>query len=180
MINERLKYQDNINVKKKINRKELLLGSIVATIIAISPFFFSIYKSVPDQKIWNTFLFTFDSQYYESVNVLVWTLSSQIIPLLLLLIWFFSNRHWWYHSLLVPISLYIYQIIETVNSDLYFTDKNIIIYLLPIMIIVVPSIYLVRARIFNHLNTVDKTTQDLEDELTFRPKTFWGKVKQYF
>jgi len=62
----------------------------------------------------------------------------------------------------------------------YFLDQDELIYLLPIMALVIPSIYLVRARIFNRINTVDKSTQELEDELTFRPKTLWGKIKQYF
>ncbi|WGD34592.1 hypothetical protein [Olleya sp. YS] len=178
---ERSKHQEqtkNSDVDSK--NKEIVLGSVVATLIALTPFLFNLYKSVPDRKIWNTFLFTYDSKYYESALIMVWTLSGQVIPLFLLLIWFFTSRHWWYHSLLIPIAMYVYQIIETLNSDLYFTDRNLITYLLPIMIIVVPSIYLVRARIFNRLNTIDKSTQELEDELTFKPKTLWGKIKQYF
>ncbi len=173
-IKERSKHQD---ISKS---KEIILGSIVATFIALTPFFFSLYKSVPDRKIWSTFLFTYDSKYYESALIMVWTLSGQVIPFILILIWFFTNRHWWYHALLIPIAMYVFQIIETLNSDLYFTDRNLILYLLPLMIIIVPSIYLVRARIFNHINTANKTMQDLEDQLTFRPKTIWGKIKQYF
>ena len=67
-----------------------------------------------------------------------------------------------------------------INEYLKYVDKHQFKYLIFLMAIIIPSIYLVRARIFNRLNTVDKTIQDLEDELTFKPKTFWGKVKQYF
>jgi len=164
----------------KTDNKEIIIGSIIATTLAIIPFIFNLYKSVPDTKIWNTFLFSFDSQYYESALVFAWTFIGQFIPFLLLVIWFFTNRHWWYHALLVPISMYIYQMIETLNSDLLFSDQNLIIYLLPVMAIIVPSIYLIRARIFYRINSVTKTTQELEDELTFRPKSLWGKIKQYF
>lgn len=174
LIDQKSKNQDLTNNKK------LLLGSIVATLIAITPFVFNLHKSVPEIKVWDTYLFVYDSKYYEDVSVIAWTLMNKTIPLFLLLIWFFTNRHWWYHTLLVPISMYIYQIIITLNSDLYFVDGNEVIYTLPFMIIIIPSIYLVRAKIFNTINTVGKSTQDLEDELTFRPKTFWGKVKQYF
>ena len=180
LIKEKSKHQDKCK-KTSISRgKEIILGSIIATILAITPFLFTLYKSVPDRKIWSTFLFTYDSKYYESALIMVWTLSSQAIPLLLLLIWFFTNRHWWYHSLLVPIAMYVFQIIETLNSDLYFTDQNLIIYLLPVMIVIIPSIYLIRARFFYRINTIDKSMQDLEDELTFKPKSLWGKIKQYF
>lgn len=184
LTKERLNLQEehaqHVNLKKSKNNKEIIIGSIIATILALTPFIFNMYKSVPDRKIWSTFLFTFNSQYYESALVFAWTFTGQFIPFLLLLIWFFTNRHWWYHALLVPISMYIYQMIETLNSDLLFSDENLIIYLLPVMAIIIPSIYLVRARIFYRINSVNKSIQDLEDELTFKPKSLWGKIKQYF
>ncbi|MCX7549521.1 hypothetical protein [Xanthomarina sp. F2636L] len=169
-----LKLQDNYS------KKELILGSIFATIIAISPFLFNLYESVPDTKVWDTFLFSYDSKYYESVYVVAWTLAGKVIPLILLLIWFFTCRHWWYHTIIVPISMFLYQIIQTLNSDLYWVDKNLILYMLPIMAVVIPSIYLIRAKMFDKLNTANKSLEELEDEFMIKPTTFWGKIKQYF
>ena len=165
---------------ERYGSKTIIVGTIIGTIIAMTPFLFNLYQSVPKVKVWDTFLFTYDSQYYENAKVVAWTLANQLIPLLLLFIWFFTCRHWWYHSILVPIAMYIYQAIETLNGDLDFTDQNLILYLLPIMAIVVPSIYLIRARMFNKLNDADKTFEELEEEFMIKPTTFWGKVKQYF
>ena len=152
----------------------MLVGSIVATIIAATPFIFNLYQSVPNAEVWNTFLFTYTSGYYESANVVAWTLMGKIIPIILLFIWFFTNRHWWYHVLLVPIAMYFYQIITTLNDDLEFADTNQIIYLLPVMAIVIPSIYLIRAQMFDKINTADKTMEDLEEEFKIKPKgLFW-------
>ena len=33
---------------------------------------------------------------------------------------------------------------------------------------------------FNKINDADKTLEELEEEFMIKPKTFWGKVKQYF
>ncbi|WP_245741144.1 hypothetical protein [Olleya namhaensis] len=173
MINEKLEYRQE-------NKKLFFKGSLVAIIIALTPLYFQIYKSVPKSKVWDTFLFTYESIYYRDANVAFWILTGKVVPLFLLTIWFFTCRHWWYHALLVPICLYIYQGMGVFNDDILYFDEVNFLHLVPVMIVIIPSIYLVRARIFNHLNTVDKTTQDLEDELTFKPKTFWGKVKQYF
>ena len=162
------------------NKKELFIGTIIATIIALSPMIFNLYQSVPEVQVWDTFLFTYNSKYYEDVSVVAWTLMNKILPLILLFIWFFTCRHWWYHTLLVPIAMYIFQIIVTLNGDIYFVDTNEMIYLLPVMAIVIPSIYLIRAKMFDKLNTANKTLEDLEAEFTVRPKTIWGKVKQYF
>ncbi|MCF1191693.1 hypothetical protein LRR18_08860 [Mangrovimonas sp. AS39] len=158
----------------------VILGSIIATLIAITPFVFNLYESVPDVKVWDTFLFRYESLYYESVFVLAWTLASKFIPLFLMLIWFFTCRHWWYHVLLIPIGMFIYQIIVIFDDDLSFADENELLYLLPVMAIIIPSIYLIRAQMFNKLNTVDKSMEDLEEEFKIKPTTLWGKIKQYF
>lgn len=158
----------------------IVLGSIIATFIAFTPLLFNLYLSVPDVKVWNTIFFTYESNYYESVFVLAWTLMSKLIPLFLMIIWFFTCRHWWYHALLVPIGMFIYQIIVIMNDDLLFADNNELLYLLPMMAIVVPSIYLIRAKMFNKINNIDKSMEELEEEFKIKPKGLWGTIKQYF
>ncbi|OUS02934.1 hypothetical protein A9Q86_02485 [Flavobacteriales bacterium 33_180_T64] len=166
--------------QEKVSKKNYIVGSIIGTLIACTPFIFNLYLSVPEEKVWDTYFFTYDSKYYENANVVAWTLMNKIVPLLLLFIWFFTSRQWWYHALLVPIAMYIYQIIITLNSDLYFVDGNEIIYLLPVMALVIPSIYLIRAQMFNQINDADKSMQELEEEFMMKPKGLWSKIKQYF
>ncbi|MFD1162213.1 MULTISPECIES: hypothetical protein [Hwangdonia] len=173
MTKERLKFQHT-------DRKSLVIGSIIATLIAITPFLYTLYKSVPDVKTWDTFFGIYESNYYESIHVLAWTLITKFIPLFLLFIWFFTCKHWWYHTLLVPIAMYVFQIIQVFNDDLIFAEENQVIYLLPVMAIVIPSIYLIRARIFNKINEANKSLEELEDEFKISPKNFWAKIKQYF
>jgi hypothetical protein len=107
---------------------------------------------------------------------MAWTLLNKLIPLILLIIWAFTCRQWWYHVLFVPIAMYIYQIITILNDDLLFADKNQILYLLPVMAIVIPSIYLIRARMFDKINTADKSMEELEEEFKIKPRSF----KDYF
>ncbi|WP_239004394.1 hypothetical protein [Lacinutrix sp. WUR7] len=162
------------------SNKSLIIGSIIATFIALSPYLFYLYESVPQEQVWNTFLFTYDSKSWGDANLSMWILTGKTIPLLFLLIWFFTCRHWWYHALLVPIIMYIYQIIILLNDDLIYFDEFQLIYLVPVMAIIIPSIYLIRAKMFDKLNTANKTLEELEEEFTVRPKTLWGKVRQYF
>lgn len=175
-----LKFQDK-EVSNHKSSKVIVKGTLIGVIIAISPFLFTLYEYVPDQKVWNTFLFTYDSTYYESVYVTAWTLSTKLLPLLLILVWFLTNRHWWYHALLVPISMYVYHIIIIFNDDLKLVDsESQVIYLVPIMALIIPSIYLIRAKMFNKINTAGKSLEELEAEFMIKPKGIWGKVKQYF
>tara|TARA_R110002049_G_scaffold1804_5_gene13728 strand:+ start:2394 stop:2945 length:552 start_codon:yes stop_codon:yes gene_type:complete len=164
---------------KKLS-KSLIIGSVIATLISITPYLFYIYESVPSQKVWNTFLFTYDSKYWEDVNYVAWILIGKLVPLYLLFLWFFTCRHWWFHALLVPITMYSYQIISFFNKDISYIDEFQLIYMIPVMAIVIPSIYLIRAQIFNKINSANKSLEELEEEFKISPKNFWGKMKQYF
>ncbi|WP_339751669.1 hypothetical protein [uncultured Winogradskyella sp.] len=169
------------SLDKGNSNKSLILGSLIATFLAFSPFLFTIYESVPSVKTWSTSWFTYDSTYYENVQVFAWTITTKLIPLIFITLWFLTNRHWWYHALLVPMAMYIYQLIIIINDDNVFADTDEQkLYLVPVMAIVIPSIYLIRAKMFNKLNDADKTLEELEEEFMIKPSTFWGKIKQYF
>jgi len=160
------------------DNKSIVIGSIVATLIAITPYLFYLYESVPAEKVWDTFLFTYSSLNYNNANVAMWLLTGKLVPVFLLFIWFFTCRHWWYHVLLVPIAMYAYQLFGILNDDMSYVDQFQLMYLVPIMAVIIPSIYLIRARIFNRINK--KTMQELEDEFRIGPKGFIGKLKDYF
>lgn len=180
MLKKQQKSEDLISKNYQLtDKKSLVLGSLIATILAITPLLFTLYESVPEQQSWDTFLFTYNSGYWENANIAMWIFTGKAIPLLLILIWFFTNRHWWYHVLLIPIAMYIYQIVSLFYDDMYF-DNFQLIYMLPIMAIIIPSIYLLRAKIFYKINNANKSLEELEAEFTMSPKNFWGKIKQYF
>jgi hypothetical protein len=161
------------------SKKELIIGSIIATLIAITPYLATLWESVPDDKVWDTFFGSYEIDYYITAQTFVWTLLGKIIPLVLLLIWIFTCRHWWYHAILVPIAMYVFQVMEVLNDEIY-AEETQILYLLPVMAITIPSIYLIRARMFNKLNTADKSLEELEEEFKVGGKGFLGKLSDYF
>ncbi|MGY0392437.1 hypothetical protein ACW5R3_07790 [Bizionia sp. KMM 8389] len=165
---------------QRTDNRSLVVGTFIAVFIASTPYLFYLYESVPDEKIWDTFFFTYNSKHYGSALTVAWTLTGKFVPLFLLFIWFFTCRHWWYHVLIIPITMYLFQIFTVINDDISYVDSNQILYLIPLIAIVVPSIYLIRAKMFNRLNSVNKSLQELEDEFMIKPTTFWGKIKQYF
>ena len=165
---------------QEVYKSSFRKGAIAAIIIASVPFLFSLHESIPSEKIWNTFLFTYDSKAWEDANLVMWIFTGKVIPLLLLFIWFLTCRHWWYHAIIVPIIMYSYQIFDLFNEDQAYFDEYQIIFLLPIMAFVVPSIYLIRAKAFDKINNADKSLEELEAEFMIKPKGVWGKVKQYF
>ena len=180
METQQLKSKRNQVKSLHSDKKSLIIGSFIATFIALTPYFYYLYESVPTGQTWDTFLFTYDAGSWENANYAMWILTSKLLPMLLMIIWFFTCRHWWYHVLIVPIAMYIYQIFGFFNVDTNYIDQSQLMYIFPIIAIVIPSIYLVRARMFNRIATANQTMEELEEEFKIKPKGLWGTIKQYF
>lgn len=165
---------------KSISRKSIFIGSLVATLVASTPFLFNLHNFVPDTAKWTNWLFTYDSVGYENAQIGIWLILSKLIPIMLLILWFFTCRHWWYHVILIPIITYIIQLFFILDEETNYFDDFQLMYLVPIMSVIIPSIYLIRAQMFNKLNEAGKTMEELEAEFMIKPTTLWGKVKQFF
>lgn len=130
-------------------KKSLILGSIVAFLIAISPYVFYLYENFPKTNVWETTLFTLKSSYYDTLYVAAWSFVNKFVPFYLLLLWFFTCRHWWYHIILIPIAMYAFQLFSTINNDIQAIDEMEIYYLIPIMLVIIPIVYLFRLKLFD-------------------------------
>ncbi len=134
---------------EKTKSSALLTGSIVAIIIAITPYIFYLYESFPEEKIWETFLFTYEAKHYQTVDYAVWIFMGKIVPIILLILWFVTCRDWWYHVILIPIAMYSFQLYSAINDDVKFIDEVEIYWLIPIMMIIVPIVYFIRIKLFD-------------------------------
>ena len=90
----------------------------------------------------------------------MWTYLGKITPLFLLLIWFFTCKHWWYHVILIPTSMYAYQLTVAIYQDAYLNsafvmDTDGLIYLAPFFIAILSIVYLVRIKIFDRVYGLD-------------------------
>jgi len=149
----------------------LLLGSLIALSIAFSPYIFYLYEIFPSGPVWENSFFTYESKFYLDVLTAAWTYLGKITPLFLLLIWFFTCKHWWYHSILIPICMYAYQLIVTFYQDVYlstyFIDTDGLIYLAPFFIGVLIIVYLVRIQIFDRIYGIDLSELNETDVSVF-------------
>ncbi|PWK19953.1 hypothetical protein LX78_01303 [Xanthomarina spongicola] len=174
------KLKEELTQFRHTDKKSLIIGSIVATLLAITPYLFYLYESVPSTQVWDTFLFSFDAGKLENANYVMWLITGKALPLMFLLIWFFTCRHWWYHVILVPTVMYAFQISAIFYDTTSPVDELQLMYYFPLMAIVIPTIYLIRAKMFDRINTANKSMEELEEEFMIKPKNVWEKVKQYF
>lgn len=158
------------------DKKSLIQGGAIVLIIGCTPLIYYAYESFPsDSKVWETFLFTFTTK-YPSLYQYAWFLTGKIIPVILLLIWFFTCKHWWHWIILVPLSMYVFQLINILKQS-FDVDEVEIIYLIPIMMVVIPFVYLIRAKLFSQMRQDD--LKSFEEEL-LQKRSFWQQLRDLF
>lgn len=164
------------NQSSVANRKYLTQGSIFALLILISPYIFYLYESFPDTKSWETFLFTFEIKYYSTIYIAAWNVINKFVPLYLLTIWFITCRDWWFHALLIPMSMYMFQFVSAINDSFQYVDEFEIYYVIPVMMVVTPIVYLIRLKLFDKvvhgidLKEIDRELKRYEDKETTMEK----------
>lgn len=140
---------------KPTKLRYLTIGSCIVFIIITLPLLFYIVDIFPEGQVWETNYFTYNSRYFQSVSVFVWVLVGKLIPLILLIIWYFTCKNWWYRALLVPIAVYAYQLISVMFEDSQFIDNQQVYYLVPLVFIILCSLYTIRTRIFDKINNIN-------------------------
>ena len=160
---------------RKTDRYSLFVGGIIVFIIASTPFIFYSYESFPATKVWETSFFTITTS-YDSIAHLAWYSVSKAIPLLLFLLWFFTCKHWWHWIILVPIAMYSFQLWGIINESNNF-DSLEYYYIVPLLIVLVPAVYLIRAKLFNEVRGSD--LKSFEEELLVK-KSLWEQIKDLF
>jgi len=153
----------------RTGRKNLFIGGVIA------PFLFYSYEYFPKTKILETPFFESETS-FRDWNAYAWYMTGKLIPFYLLLLWFASCRHWWYWIILVPIAMYAFQIWGLIVESNEI-DENEIFYVLPIMMVIVPLVYLIRAKIFNKIRGDD--LKSFEEELMVK-KSSWQQLKDLF
>lgn len=151
----------NVNTKRK--SKSLLIGSAVAILIGITPYLFYLYNYFPDQPIFESWLFTYESKFNMSIYITAWLVMGKFIPLLLLILWFFTCKHWWYHIILIPIAMFAFQLFSILTEDTNVFDVAEIYWLIPIMLVITPFVYFIRVKLFDkHVLGIDLEAMDAE------------------
>lgn len=161
------------------NRKVFIKDVVIMLLIIALPFLFYLYRLIPEVKVWETKYFTYDSVYFEDVSVLVWTLLTKILTLLFLSLWFMTCKHWWRHTILIPIIIECYKITGILNQDYYYVDDQEFILSLPLTIPVLFILILLTKKLnyfsqsVNISTELDREINNLLNELSvFKEENF--------
>ena len=150
----------------KLARKRIIIETLVAFLILLSPFIFKSHEYLPaDESIESVQIlwFEFGKSEFTSIEIHGWFLVGKLVPLYLLLIWFLTCRHWWYHIILIPLIMYAFQIFELYTSENNVLDSKNVLWLLPVCIIIIPFVYFIRLKLYDkHVHGIDLEAMDEE------------------
>ncbi|MCB0441566.1 MAG: hypothetical protein H6583_07740 [Alteromonas sp.] len=144
-------------------------------LIAIVTLSFYLYKSFPDTEFWETPFFKLRTN-YGSWFTYAWYVTSKVVPLTLLLIWFFTCKHWWHWIIIAPIGMYAFQLWSIIRGNTA-VDEIELIYIIPMMMVLIPAVYLVRAKLFAKIR--GKDLKAFEEDLG-KPQNLWQQIKDLF
>ncbi len=151
--------------KKSTIRKRFIIEGAIALFIAISPIMFYSYKYLPQDATTLTILgITVNENNFGDVSTAIYFYLSKVVPLLLLVIWFVTSKNWWYHAILIPISMYSFQLYTVLNySNSNRIDENEILYVVAVTMVVVPIVYFIRVKLVDkHVHGIDLDAMDTE------------------
>lgn len=150
--------------ERKQIRSKLIFEGLVALIIAVTPIIFYSHKYFPDgvQEI-DFLLFTVTANDFADASTAYWYYLIKIVPLTLLVIWFITSKNWWYHAILIPISMYSFQLYTAIWGSTYKVDENEILYVVAVSMVVIPVVYFIRVKLVDkHVHGIDLDAMDTE------------------
>lgn len=146
-------------------KKKLIIEGLFALLIAISPILFYSYKYLPvnSDNTWSILGITFSNNGYDDVTVAFYFYLSKLIPLALLIIWFTTAKNWWYHIILIPISMYAFQLYSVFSEDASKIDENEILYLVAVCMVIIPIVYFIRVKLVDrYVHGIDLEAMEAE------------------
>jgi hypothetical protein len=148
-------------------KSSLLIGSIITFMIVAIPYLLYLSQGIPsDLESLETIFGTVQGGYYGSVQGYVYWFFEKLVPLALLIIWFITNRNWWVHAIIIPITVYLFQLISVMNDSVAYVDEVEFIYTVPIAVIIMVILYFIRSKMSIYIDALD-----LKREMELNMKT---------
>ncbi len=105
-------------------KKDLLKGGVLSIILISTPFLFYIYKYAPaDDTTWDTWIGTFKSGAFSNVQTYMHALFTKLTFVILTGIWFLTSNKWWRYAILVPFTMFLFQLSGVISYKVKYMDE---------------------------------------------------------
>ena len=136
------------------------------TLIA-TPFLFYIYKYAPSDPgaTWETIFGTVKAGNFGNVQSFMHALFTKLTFVLLTTIWFVTSRNWWKYAILVPLTMFLFQLSGVINHQIKFIDEFDFFYSLPVIIPILLLIMFISYRVSKKTAAAEKLNEEANEEV---------------
>ena len=119
-----------------VRNQGLISGVLLSLVLITTPFLFYLYKYAPggDIKEWETFFGTVRSGNFPNVQTYFHAMFTKVTLVLITGIWFLTSTRWWKYAILVPFTMFLFQLSGVINHKLKYIDEYDFWYSLPLII----------------------------------------------
>ncbi|MGV6830331.1 MAG: hypothetical protein ACWA5P_02055 [bacterium] len=142
-------------------RRSFYAGLIISIILVLSPAIFYLHTFIPEKEVWKTKYFTLHSGGFGYVHVFIYHLIAKLTLVFGTTLWFFTNRNWWRYALLVPLVVFLYQLVGVINVSSETISELDFFKALPITLPII-ILLIIASRRLNFLTQA----MDLKDEIS--------------
>jgi len=155
-----------LRFQKTDKKYSIISGVLLSLILTTTPFLFYLYRlAPPESEEWNTIFGTIKSNGFSNVQSYIYTLFTKITFLLLTGIWFLTSNNWWKYAILVPLTMFLFQLLGVINSELEYIDEFDFWYSLPVILPILFFVIYISFRISKNQNNSIELMQEVEDEI---------------
>lgn len=145
------------------NRKPSIVSGVLLILVLIAtPFLFYLYRIVPtDVTEWDTLFGTITTSGFNTVQGFIYTLFTKLTFVLLTGIWFLTSKNWWKYAILVPFTMFLFQLSGVINQDIQYIDEYDFWYSIPVVLPILFFLIYISLR----LNKRHQDDYNLKDEV---------------
>ena len=147
-------------------KTKILIGVLLSLLLVATPFLFYIYKYAPsDSKEWETIFGTLHSGGFGNMQAFMHALFTKIIFVLLTGIWFLTSQNWWKYAILVPFTMFLFQLSGVVNAQMEYIDEFDFWYSLPVVLPILFFLIYISYIISKKRSGYDDLKEDVDREI---------------
>jgi hypothetical protein len=140
---------------------------LASILLIITPFLFYIYKIAPvDSKEWDTMVGQISSGGFSNVQAYLHALFTKLTFVLLTGMWFLTSRNWWKYAILVPFTMFLFQLSGVINYNIQYIDEYDFWYSLPVILPIVFFLVYISYLIGKRSSGNDSLKKEVDHEIT--------------
>jgi len=148
-------------------KRRILTGVLLSILLVATPFLFYFYKYAPVEATeWETIFGTISSGGFSSVQSYMHALFTKLTFILLTGTWFLTSGNWWKYAILIPLTMFLFQLSGVINYKIQYIDEFDFWYSLPVILPILFFLIYISYRIGKRTSESKDLKEQVDEEIS--------------